>query len=84
VIGQPDFISYSYPGPGQVDAKRLNVPTGVAVDTSGNLYVVDAGDNRVLEYNAPISSGAAAHLVFGQKRQLHHLNLPVNQCEQPV
>ncbi len=66
VIGQPDFASYLCPEPGHVDAKSLCYPTGVAVDGAGNLYVADQRDDRVLEYNAPLTSGAAAHLVFGQ------------------
>jgi sugar lactone lactonase YvrE len=41
-------------------------PDGLAVDTSGNLYVADAGNNRVLEYNTPITNGTTADLVFGQ------------------
>jgi sugar lactone lactonase YvrE len=66
VIGQPDFGSYQCPQPGQLNAKSLCYPTGVAVDAAGNLYVADQRDDRVLEYNAPITTGAAAHLVFGQ------------------
>ncbi len=31
-----------------------------------NLYVSDFGNNRVLEYNAPLTSGDVANLVFGQ------------------
>ncbi|MFI5352078.1 MAG: choice-of-anchor D domain-containing protein [Candidatus Binatales bacterium] len=47
-----------------------DVGGGVAVDSAGNLYVADTGNNRVLEFNAPFSSGTlagqAANLVFGQ------------------
>jgi tripartite motif-containing protein 71 len=31
---------------------EFNAPKGVAVDSSGNVWVVDAGDNRVQEFNA--------------------------------
>jgi DNA-binding beta-propeller fold protein YncE len=31
---------------------EFNMPMGVAVDSSGNVWVVDAGDNRVQEFNA--------------------------------
>ena len=41
-------------------------PKGVAVDGGGNLYVADASNSRVLEYNAPLSTGAGAARVFGQ------------------
>jgi sugar lactone lactonase YvrE len=66
VIGQPDFNSYLCPAPNMITAKTLCYPTGVAVDRAGNLYVADQRDDRVLEYKAPVTSGAAAHLVFGQ------------------
>ncbi len=32
----------------------------------GNLYIADTGNNRALEYNAPLATGANATLVFGQ------------------
>ena len=38
----------------------------VALDGPGNLYVADSGNNRVLEYNMPLITGAPATLVFGQ------------------
>lgn len=43
---------------------------GIAVDVSGNLYVADGENNRVLEYNTPLANLAApnvtANLVYGQ------------------
>ena len=66
VIGQPDLFSS---GTG-TSATTLNGPKAVAVDKVGNLYVADTGNNRVLEYNKPFSSGKtaglAANMVFGQ------------------
>jgi sugar lactone lactonase YvrE len=54
-------------------ADTLCGPTGVAVDSAGDVYIADAGNNRVLEYNAPLGTGAAgvvgdtsADMVFGQ------------------
>jgi sugar lactone lactonase YvrE len=46
----------------------LNGPTGVSVDPSGNLWVVDSGNNRVLEFlkGPGFTSGEAASLVIGQ------------------
>jgi len=32
-------------------AEALNFPTGVAVDVSGNVYIADAGDNRIRKVN---------------------------------
>ena len=53
-------------------ATGLCHPQGVAIqpDSNGNLYVADAGNNRVLEFNQPLSAAssraATAQLVFGQ------------------
>ncbi len=41
-------------------------PSGVALDGSGNLYVADHSNNRVVEYNTPLSTNTTADLVFGQ------------------
>lgn len=73
VIGQPDFISGTANRGMTRSADSLFDPEGVAVDGSGNLYVADSGNNRVLEYNTPFAAcgafpcvGSAAHIVFGQ------------------
>ena len=71
VIGQPDFISSDCLATSDSD---LCIPTGVAVDGSGNLYVADFGNSRVLEYTNPFIAcggvfpcvGGPANLVFGQ------------------
>jgi sugar lactone lactonase YvrE len=65
VLGQPDF-DHQAPNTGGLSASSLSAPYGLVLDTAGDLYVADSGNNRVLEYNAPLSSGMAAHLVFGQ------------------
>src|SRR5208282_3715094 len=49
-----------------VNASSLCNPSGVAVDASGDLYVADNGNSRVLEYNTPLTTGASANMVFGQ------------------
>ena len=54
-------------------ANDLCDPTAVGVDGSGNLYVADSGNNRVLEYNTPLKRKrrkrrrrSTADTVFGQ------------------
>ncbi len=69
VIGQTDFTSIAIngglPSP-QLGASTLYRPSGLAVDSGGNLYVADYGNNRVLKYQAPTSTGMSASAVLGQ------------------
>ena len=51
---------------GTVSACGLSNPIAVGFDSSGNLWVGDVNNNRVLEYAAPFSTGEAASLVIGQ------------------
>jgi sugar lactone lactonase YvrE len=44
----------------------LSGPTGLAVDASNDLYIVDTGNNRVLEYKSPLTNSTTANSVFGQ------------------
>ena len=46
----------------------LSSPTGVFVDPKGNLYIADAGNNRILRYPAPLAAGSSPtpDLVLGQ------------------
>lgn len=67
VIGQPDFNSSLWnQNGGTPNANTLWFPTAVAVDGSGNLYVLDDGNNRVLEYDSPFTTDTTADRVFGQ------------------
>ena len=66
VIGQLDFNSNQCNQGTTASATSLCGPRGIAVDSSGNLYVADASNNRVLEYAAPITTGMVASTVFGQ------------------
>ena len=48
----------------------FSAPTSAAVDASGNLYVLDAGNNRILRFPAPLKQTGAlwtTDLVIGQK-----------------
>jgi sugar lactone lactonase YvrE len=44
----------------------LNSPVGIALDSSNNLWVADEGDERVLEFKAPLSTNESASFVLGQ------------------
>ena len=65
VIGQPDVLSFGCRN-GGVSANSLCFPQAVAVDGAGNLYVADESNNRVLEYDTPLTSDTTADRVFGQ------------------
>ena len=64
VLGQPDFQSTS-PG---LSATRLNYPQALAVSPTGQLWVADATNNRVLRFDhaATLASGSPADGVLGQ------------------
>lgn len=64
VLGQPDFVS-STKG---LSSTALSAPGAIALDASGNLWVADSGNHRVVRFNAAASkgSGAAADAVLGQ------------------
>jgi sugar lactone lactonase YvrE len=67
VIGQPDFLSWgSQCNNAAVTGATLCFPSRVAVDAAGNLYVVDQGNNRVLEYDDPFNTDTQPDMVFGQ------------------
>jgi sugar lactone lactonase YvrE len=50
VIGQPDATSSGCNRGGAVGAGTLCNPTGAAIDPSGNLYVYDADNDRIVAY----------------------------------
>lgn len=65
VIGQPDFTSNT-DNNGGLSADSLRLPTRLATDTAGNLYVADLGNQRALVYLDPLRTDRTADLVFGQ------------------
>ena len=67
VIGQPSLVS----GVRNFEARTptantLHLPRGIALDSFGNLYVADSGNNRVLRFPRPVDGVRPADLVLGQ------------------
>jgi len=62
VIGQSSFTTLD----SATTSTGLNTPNSLAFDSSGNLWVVDSSNNRVVEYKAPFSTGESASIVIGQ------------------
>ncbi|MHB8381148.1 MAG: choice-of-anchor D domain-containing protein [Candidatus Binataceae bacterium] len=66
VFGQGGSFTSTRANSGGASAATLDAPAGVALDSFGNLYIGDTGNNRVLEYAAPYTGAPAAIEVFGQ------------------
>jgi len=66
VLGQADFTSFLPNRGGSCGANTLARPFGVAVDASGNVWVADYENNRLLRYSGTLSNGMDADMVIGQ------------------
>ena len=79
VFGQLNFTAGSCnqgAGSGSPSAGSLCQPYGVAVDDGANVYIADSGNDRVLEYDSPLTTDTVADRVFGQ------LNFTAGNCNQ--
>ena len=67
VYGQPDFTKRGA-NTGGISNKTMNIPRAVACDSHGDLWVSDAGNNRVLRFPAAVlnATDPAADLILGQ------------------
>lgn len=69
VIGQVDFNSTLPLGPGTSRTGGFTLPTALAIDRDGHLYVSDVGNNRILRFAKPFAEGQAIpfpNMVIGQ------------------
>ncbi|MFZ5627773.1 MAG: NHL repeat-containing protein [Spirochaetota bacterium] len=67
VIGQSSFANTGANAGASVSATGLDLPSHVAVSSSGRLYICDRGNHRVLGFNAiPTTNGGTADFVIGQ------------------
>jgi len=80
VLGQGGSFVTAAPNAEGIGAGSLDQPQGLAFDQAANLYVADTANNRVLEYNQPVASGASASRVFGQDST--GSNFSAIQCNQ--
>ncbi|HXQ92651.1 MAG TPA: NHL repeat-containing protein [Nitrososphaerales archaeon] len=65
VLGQDNFTAEASI---DINASQFNLssPTGMAFDSSGNLWAADAGYKRVVEFKSPLTTGETESLVIGQ------------------
>ena len=62
VLGQSTLTGWQ----GGLSATNLSDPGGISFDAKGDAWVADRGNNRALEYLAPLATGEAASVALGQ------------------
>ena len=62
VIGAPNFSSFN----GNDTQSAVTLPEALAFDHSGDLWVADSGNSRVLEFPTPTMTGENANILIGQ------------------
>lgn len=68
VLGEVDFITRDENAGRATDAAGMRWPHGIAIDRHGRFMVADAGNNRVMVWDAmPDRNGAPCSFVLGQR-----------------
>lgn len=80
VIGQNTFTASG----AATTSTNLSAPRDVTVGPSGAIWVADSGNNRVLEFVPPFSSGMRAHEVVGQNSSTSRSTGAAWQLNDPV
>ena len=73
VLGQADFTHNIANQGAVVGPNTISDAIGAAFDSSGNLWVADSSNNRVLEFVPPFTTNMNANLVLGQADFTHNL-----------
>lgn len=66
VLGQPDFTEQQPNQGGSPADNTLAGPSGLAMDSAGNLWVADLGNCRVLQFKPPFTMNMSASLILGE------------------
>ena len=66
VFGQGGSFTSNTCNLGGISASSLCQPLDVTVDSTGDLYVNDFGNSRILQFDTPLTTNAVADRVFGQ------------------
>jgi len=64
VLGVKDFVTDG--SLASANQSNLPLPSGLAFDSSGNLWVSDSTANRIVEFKAPFTNGENESIVLGQ------------------
>jgi sugar lactone lactonase YvrE len=69
-LGRPSGTAFTSNGH-STSQSGLNIPFAVSFDSSGNIQVVDDGNNRVMIFKPPFNNGMNATTVIGQPDFTH-------------
>ena len=72
VLGQQNATTSTCVNSTGLSASVMCEPSTVAVDSSNQVFVVDSGNNRTLQFNPTIATGEAASVVLGQPDFTHN------------